>query len=348
MPIPHDNQIRGEGRPSSLIKESDAKVFSSAGFGAGVRENFKEMFKAGARGPASAGLMRDRRIAFAGFWQNLRELVAGPRAPRVAAGEAVPEIWSKNTQFTRVQALSVAIHVVALALLIGPLLLLSPTANKVAGPVAIVDLSKYHLTAPPSTKAMGGGGGNHDRAPVRQGRTPKFAAMQLAAMNNNAVVNPKVTMTPTLLGPQIALPNNNLNNWGSALSTLADGGLGTGDGNGIGDGHGNGLGNGDNYGYGDSHAAGYGGYGSPKCVYCPNAEYSDDAVKAKYQGAVLVTALVSADGRVLDVRVVKGIGLGLDEKAVATVKTWRFVPAMGPDGKPAAVEQTIELDFRLI
>jgi TonB family protein len=83
-------------------------------------------------------------------------------------------------------------------------------------------------------------------------------------------------------------------------------------------------------------------------VYCPNAEYSDDAVKAKYQGAVLVTALISTDGRVLDVRVVKGIGLGLDEKAVATVKTWRFMPAMGPDGRPAAVEQTIELDFRLI
>jgi protein TonB len=337
--------------------DEEAAAFSDAGFGAGVTENLKELFRAGARGPVSGGpvsagpvgLLSERRMAFAGFGQNLRE--AFTRQPRVAAGgEAAPEIWSKNTRFTRVQALSLAIHVVALALVIGPLLpmFMSPGNSKQAAPVTMVNLREYHFSAPPAAKAAGGGGGANDKAPVREGRTPKFAAMQLAALNSNAVVKPKVQMTPTLLGPEMTLPNNNMNTWGSALSTLADGGLGNGDGSGLGDGHGKGLGNGNDYGFGGSHPAGYGGYGSPKCVYCPNAEYSDDAVKAKYQGAVLVTALISTDGRVLDVRVVKGIGLGLDEKAVATVKTWRFMPAMGPDGRPAAVEQTIELDFRLI
>jgi TonB family protein len=70
-------------------------------------------------------------------------------------------------------------------------------------------------------------------------------------------------------------------------------------------------------------------------------------VKAKYQGTVLLVAVITADGRATEIRVAKGLGLGLDEKAVEAVRTWRFRPALGPDGKPASVRQSIEVTFHL-
>ena len=57
--------------------------------------------------------------------------------------------------------------------------------------------------------------------------------------------------------------------------------------------------------------------------------------------------MITADGRATDIHVAKGLGLGLDEKAVEAVRTWRFRPALGPDGKPASVRQTIEVTFHL-
>ena len=114
--------------------------------------------------------------------------------------------------------------------------------------------------------------------------------------------------------------------------------MGNGKGTGIGNGNGGGLGNGFENGTGGGYpTAGIGGYGTPSCLYCPNAQFSDEAVKAKYQGTVLVSAIIGADGRVLDAKVVKSLGLGLDENAVAAVKTWRFKPALGPDGKSLGV-----------
>jgi TonB family protein len=58
-------------------------------------------------------------------------------------------------------------------------------------------------------------------------------------------------------------------------------------------------------------------------------------------------AVITADGRATNIRVAKGLGMGLDEKAIEAVRTWRFRPAVGPDGKAAAVSTPIEVVFRL-
>src|SRR6202050_3716570 len=84
---------------------------------------------------------------------------------------------------------------------------------------------------------------------------------------------------------------------------------------------------------------------NPACIYCPNAEFSDDAVKAKLQGTVVLSIVVTPDGRATDIHVSKGVGLGLDAKAVEKVRTWKIKPALGPDGKPAAVRLNIEVVF---
>jgi TonB family protein len=50
--------------------------------------------------------------------------------------------------------------------------------------------------------------------------------------------------------------------------------------------------------------------------------------KAKYSGTVSLIIIVDASGDVTDAQVIKPAGLGLDEKAVETVRTWRFKPAI--------------------
>lgn len=94
--------------------------------------------------------------------------------------------------------------------------------------------------------------------------------------------------------------------------------------------------------------AGVNGVGQPACIYCPSPEYSDEARKAKYQGSVLVDITIMPDGRVTNPHVLRGPGLGLEEKALASVRTWRMRPCTGPGGKPVACVATIEVVFRLL
>jgi protein TonB len=83
------------------------------------------------------------------------------------------------------------------------------------------------------------------------------------------------------------------------------------------------------------------------CKVCPDPAYSDQARKAKLQGLVTMRVLVGVDGRVRDVQVTRGIGLGLDENAVRAVRGWQFVPAKDTESRAAATWITIETVFRL-
>jgi protein TonB len=94
-------------------------------------------------------------------------------------------------------------------------------------------------------------------------------------------------------------------------------------------------------------APGKNGYTYPKCVYCPQAVYTNEAVKDRLQGTVILKALVGTDGKADDIVVKKPLRDGLTEKAIEAVKSWKFTPALGPDGKPAAVWQAIEVTFHL-
>jgi TonB family protein len=96
-----------------------------------------------------------------------------------------------------------------------------------------------------------------------------------------------------------------------------------------------------------AYRAGVGGVGYPKCSYCPSPKYPDEALKARYEGAVVLQAVITAKGRATKIIVVKNPGLGLDKKAIEVVKRWRFKPALGPSGSPVDVEVPIEVTFRL-
>jgi protein TonB len=330
------------------------EVFAMPSFGANLGENLKEFFRSGPRGAVHSVLLVDWSEG-AGLWQNLRDLVFPRKLPPLEVSSQpvpVPEIWSKNTQFTRVQALSVAFHIVVLVLIIVPLIpeLMSPPTTKANTGYSVTPISPYLPKLAPAAKKAGGGGGQHNNAPAVRGQAPKFDWTQFSKPLARPPINPKLPMTPTLIGnPALNVPNIPAQNWGDPLSKVLEGdSMGQGRGNGLGNGEGNGLGPGQGYNTGGGAPnAGTGGYGSPGCLYCPQPQFSDEAVKAKYQGTVLLIAIITADGRATDIHIAKGLGLGLDEKAIEAVRTWRFRPALGPDGKPAAVRQTIEVTFHL-
>jgi TonB family protein len=84
----------------------------------------------------------------------------------------------------------------------------------------------------------------------------------------------------------------------------------------------------------------------PHAIFMPDPEYTEQASKKKIQGTVLLSLTVTVDGTTRDIKVVRGVGYGLDEKAVAAVSRWTFSPAL-KDGEPIEKEITAEVAFRL-
>lgn len=93
--------------------------------------------------------------------------------------------------------------------------------------------------------------------------------------------------------------------------------------------------------------AGVNGVSAPRCVYCPQPSYSEEARAAKAQGSVILKIVVTADGRAENVQVMKRAGYGFEQQAIEAVKNWRFRPADGPGGTPVACEVQVEVTFKL-
>jgi len=119
-------------------------------------------------------------------------------------------------------------------------------------------------------------------------------------------------------------------------------GFGSGTDGGMGDDKGPGAGQGEAY---DGPYANV--VSPPRCAYCPDPQYTDEARQAKLQGTVTLQVLVGADGRASQIRIVKGIGLGLDERAWQSIRGWKFVPACDAAHRAVPAWITVEAVFRL-
>ena len=84
----------------------------------------------------------------------------------------------------------------------------------------------------------------------------------------------------------------------------------------------------------------------PSLAYKVEPEYSEDARLAKYQGTAIIAAEIGPDGVARNMKVVRSLDLGLDEKAVQAISQWHFNPGT-KDGEPVTVMATIEVNFRL-
>ena len=205
------------------------------------------------------------------------------------------------------------------------------------------------ITAP----SGGGGGGEASKILASSGSAPRVANEQITPP---VVVLPnqraKLAVAPTVVAPEMNLPRSAQN--GDPLSKMmiasnglgVRGGIGTGEGGGIGSGHGNGLGAGNGGGYGGGVFSVGNGVTAPRAIFTPEPEYSDEARKAKFQGIVTLWVVIGADGKPKNLSLARSLGMGLDEKALAAVKTWKFQPGM-KDGHPVAVQISIEVNFHL-
>jgi TonB family protein len=88
------------------------------------------------------------------------------------------------------------------------------------------------------------------------------------------------------------------------------------------------------------------GVSAPRAVHAPDPSYSEPARVSGFQGTLVLWLIVTPEGTTRDVRVVKPLGLGLDENAVEAVNGWKFEPARS-DGNPVAVQINVEVTFRL-
>ena len=219
----------------------------------------------------------------------------------------------------------------------------------------VVNISPYVLPPSLSKAGGGGGGGDRDKLAAPKGALPKLSREQITppavVVRNEA---PKLAVDPTVVvPPNISLPHTGP--LGDPLSAVlgppsngpgSGGGIGSGSGGGVGSGRGPGVGPGWGGGIGGGAYRVGGGVSAPKPLYTPDPEYSEEARKAKYQGVVVLWLVIGADGRPREIKVARPLGMGLDEKAVEAVRTWRFEPAR-KDNQPVAVMMNVEVSFRL-
>ncbi len=250
---------------------------------------------------------------------------------------------------------SLSIHAtfVALLLLLSSTRLIRQSAPLRDSPLFVpLDLLKLPLTRQPTG---GGGSGAAMPLPAAQGMLPPAATkVFVAPLQVRSNEQPILELPPSIDIPP-ETPNVKLANWGDPLARVGPLSDGFGRGGSIGGGDGVGIGNsrGNHYGPGDG-GRGFpgvrtigGGVTAPRLIHKIEPEYSEDARKAKYQGAVMLRVVVDEHGSVQHVEVSRPLGLGLDEKAVEAVRKWRF-EAGRQNGKAVPVWAVVEVFFRLL
>ena len=301
-------------------------------------------------------LKRFEQPWFKSFIANIRDTISPPKLPPLEVTSKPVEvgtIWGAyGGGETRSGAVSLVIHIAILALLMVALRKTVFTPQPKHLDSTVVYLPDYKPKLPPAATRSGGGGGGGQKmpTPVSKGAPPK-PALKPFVPPALAVPQPKLPVVPEISaqGPQITADN-----YGDPLSKLADlsggqgaHGLGSGTGGGLGKGNGDGYGNGSGGGTGGGAFRVGGDVSAPVLVSKVEPEYSEEARKAKFSGAVLLSLVVDANGVPRDIHVVRQLGLGLDEKAIEAVMRWRFRPGM-KGGRPVATQATVEVTFRLL
>jgi periplasmic protein TonB len=298
---------------------------------------------------------------FRSLTRNIKELIHPPKLPPLELTShpvAVKEIWgSYGGQGKRAGVSSILIHGAAIALLLflGTNKAVQQVVKQQIDLIA-PNIAPYKAAIKPDTMHGGGGGGDRSPTPVSKGKLPKLATRQFVPPTVKPPDDPKLVMEPTLVIPADAnIPKVNMDQLGDPLakSGLASNGFGSG--GGMGSGRGGGVGPGSGPGFGPGSGGGMGGgvykigggVSSPSLIFKVEPEYSEEARKAKFQGTVLLYVEVDEKGLPRNIRVIRPLGLGLDQKAIEAVEKWKFSPGK-KDGKPVAVQAQIEVNFRLL
>jgi TonB family protein len=84
----------------------------------------------------------------------------------------------------------------------------------------------------------------------------------------------------------------------------------------------------------------------PRLIHKVDPQYTKEALDAKLQGTVALDAVIGIDGIPSDIKVVRALGMGLEEKAIECLRQWRFSPGSS-HGEPIPVKVRVEINFRI-
>jgi protein TonB len=209
----------------------------------------------------------------------------------------------------------------------------------------------------------GGGGGGGVKAPApapkaqRKGNSPLDSPVPIkrSPVFGDPPPRPKPDPLPEVVAPVVQVAASREDRAGVVEPTASQadsrgqgdaGGVGTGTGVGIGEGTGAGIGAGEDRGVGGGPYRPGSGVLPPSLLREVKPDYTEDARRRNVSGEVLMEIVVKRDGTVGDVKVLDGLGYGLDERAVVAVRQWRFSPAT-LHGKAVDVIVEVSMEFRL-
>jgi periplasmic protein TonB len=252
----------------------------------------------------------------------------------------------------RAQLLSVVLHAAAVLLLLNLSARLPvPVEERRRAIPLVTNFPQKNLLAASRNRDEGGGGGRNVERPVSKGNLPRAWRPFVPPVARPAE-QPVLIREMAVIPMDVKLPSLDPSLVSSPFGEMEAYSPGRGSGTGLGDGGGPGIGNGRGPGVGD----GDGGNGvasiggpttSPIVLVKVEPEFTEEARKARLQGSVVLAIEVTPRGEVANVRVMRGIGLGLDERAVEAVMKCRFRPGTR-GGKPVAAPATVEIYFHLL
>jgi TonB family protein len=287
-----------------------------------------------------------------------------------------------STDFARRQSrlpavVSSSIHLVV----IGLLLWATTRTGATAATTQTVEPGRLVFLITPGPGGGGGGGGNRSPKPApkleRQGppkpriAVPKITPDPVLTTAKPQVEPPKptpaVTPQPVVEKAPEPQPTNTL--VAPVAEAAADprehagvieqpappaesqgqgvgGGAGSGSGTGNGQGIGSGIGDGSGGGTGGGPFRPGSGIEPPRLLREVKAEYTEEARRRNIRGDVVLEIVVRSDGKVGDVRLLQGLGGGLESRAIAAVKQWTFAPATRK-GQPVDVLVEVAVEFTL-
>jgi protein TonB len=295
-----------------------------------------------------------------------------PSTPRASASADVSELdFDIHIPQARGVPLVVStmLHVALIAVLLFATFNLAPRAAALRADTAAEPMRLVFL-ATPGPGGGGGGGGLLQKAPPpkaqREG-TRKISS-PLPKREEPKPIEPaprapepkpepplKSEPLPAVVAPIITAPADNRNRVGVLTETPveteshgagAGGGAGTGKGTGVGEGDGSGVGPGSGGGTGGGPYRPGSGIEAPRLLQEVKADYTEDARRRGVSGEVVLEIVVRRDGSVGDVRVLRGLAGGLNERAMQAVRQWRFTPARRL-GTPVDVIVEVAVEFRL-
>jgi protein TonB len=286
---------------------------------------------------------------FSSLWSSVRDVFFPAKLPPLELQSqpvAVVDRMAVKRDPTST-AIAFGLHVLVIAL-IGYLLAKHISiATKNVTTLVPIELPVPPPKAPPKAQAMGGGGGQRGPTPVTKGTPPKFADQQIVPPKAPPLEEPKIKIQPTIEVQKDVKMASSIPQLGVANSPVVGPmSMGNGSGTGMGSGNGSGLGPGSGGNTGGGPRRIGGGVSAPVLIFSVEPEFSEEARKAKVAGNVLVNLWVDQSGKPSHVRVLRGVGMGLDEKAMEAVRQYRFKPAM-ENGKPVLVELNVEVNFQI-